>query len=589
MADFTVLRGPSDPLPIKYADQGDGTAAEVVSAAVTIGGVTVDPFEPNGNVASLTAGVASSNVALPAGTVVVVTNNGSVTAFLKLSVGAGTAAVTDFALVAGASVGLTVGSNTYLNGITSSSTAALRISGGSGLPVGFGGGSSGGGGSGTSDIIAVNGVTALAGAGATGTGSLRTTAAQDTTTIAGAAPLTTGVYVTGPSAAALATAALQTTTNTNLTNITGTKAAGTAAANSALTGGVYNSTPPTLTNGQQAATQVSAAGRLLVDAAITGGGDASAANQTVVQGVIGAATAPTKMEVAGAVYNSTPLTVTNGQSTALQSDANGYLKVNVATATGVAQGSTTSGQTISPVGAAVTTSSPTYTTGQTSPLSLDTTGALRVNVTAGGAGGGAVEGVAAHDASSTGADPVLVGGYAKAAAPTDVSADGDAVNGWFLRNGAQATVLTAAGALIGGDATNGLDVDITRMAALVAGSALIGNVGHGKTIKSVGFSLTADGDLVALVSSKRIKVIAYYFSKAGTTASIYNIRTNNASGTILAKIQLQAQTGGVYAANLAIAAPSFLFASAAGEALYLDVPDAEAVTGFITYFDDDAT
>lgn len=466
MADFLVLRGAADPLPIKYKDMGDGSAAEVISASVSVGGVTVDPFAPNGNVASLAVSQTTANVALPAGVTVLVTNTGANKVYLKLSVGAGSAAITDMALQAGAAIGLKVGSNTFINAIADTGlTSSLRIAGGAGLPTGFGGGGTSGG----------------------------------------------------------------------------------------------------------------------------GGGDASAANQTVVQGVIGAATAPTKMNVGGGVYNSSPITLTNGQSAALQMDANGYLNVNVKSATGVAQGSTTSGQSISPVGGAVTTAAPTYTTGQTSPLSLDTTGALRVNVTAGGAGGGAVEGVAAHDASATGADPVLVGGYAKAAAPADVSADGDAVNGWFLRNGAQATVLTAAGALIGGDATNGLDVDITRMAALVAGSALIGNVGHGKTIKSVGFSLTADGDLVALVSSKRIKVIAYYFSKAGTTASIYNIRTNNAAGTILAKIQLQAQTGGIFAANLAIAAPSFLFASAAGEALYLDVPDAEAVTGFITYFDDDAT
>jgi hypothetical protein len=39
-----------------------------------------------------------------------------------------------------------------------------------------------------------------------------------------------------------------------------------------------------------------------------------------------------------------------------------------------------------------------------------------------------------------------------------------------MRNGAQATVLTAAGALIGGDATNGIDVDVTRLPG-VAGTA----------------------------------------------------------------------------------------------------------------------
>lgn len=69
----------------------------------------------------------------------------------------------------------------------------------------------------------------------------------------------------------------------------------------------------------------------------------------------------------------------------------------------------------------------------------------------------------AHDAVATAVDPVLVGGYASAAAPAAVSLDGDAVRAWYLLNGAQATVLTAAGALIGGDATNGLDVDVTRV------------------------------------------------------------------------------------------------------------------------------
>ena len=43
----------------------------------------------------------------------------------------------------------------------------------------------------------------------------------------------------------------------------------------------------------------------------------------------------------------------------------------------------------------------------------------------------------------------------------------------MLRNGAQATVLTAAGALIGGDATNGLDVDVTR----VTGTVTVANGG----------------------------------------------------------------------------------------------------------------
>jgi hypothetical protein len=77
-------------------------------------------------------------------------------------------------------------------------------------------------------------------------------------------------------------------------------------------------------------------------------------------------------------------------------------------------------------------------------------------------------GQVAHDAAAAAIDPILAGGYASAAAPTSVSADGDAVQAWYLRNGAAATVVTAAGALIGGDAANGLDVDVTRVGGTVA-------------------------------------------------------------------------------------------------------------------------
>jgi hypothetical protein len=86
-----------------------------------------------------------------------------------------------------------------------------------------------------------------------------------------------------------------------------------------------------------------------------------------------------------------------------------------------------------------------------------------------------VVGDVAHDIGIAG-NPLTIGGVASAAAPADVSADQDAVRAWYLRNGAAASVLTAAGALIGGDAANGLDIDVTRLPALVAGSANIGDV-----------------------------------------------------------------------------------------------------------------
>src|SRR5262245_56996393 len=44
-------------------------------------------------------------------------------------------------------------------------------------------------------------------------------------------------------------------------------------------------------------------------------------------------------------------------------------------------------------------------------------------------------GTVAHDAAAAAVNPLLMGGYASAAAPSDVSADNDAVRAWHLRNG----------------------------------------------------------------------------------------------------------------------------------------------------------
>ena len=106
------------------------------------------------------------------------------------------------------------------------------------------------------------------------------------------------------------------------------------------------------------------------------------------------------------------------------------------------------------------TANPTVTSMGVFPHLFDGTNWDRAPGTS--ASGAFIQGDVAHDAPVA-ANPLLTGGRASAAAPTDVSADGDAVRAWFLRSGAQATVLTAAGALIGGDATNGLDTDVTRV------------------------------------------------------------------------------------------------------------------------------
>jgi adhesin/invasin len=98
------------------------------------------------------------------------------------------------------------------------------------------------------------------------------------------------------------------------------------------------------------------------------------------------AAATTGPQVMGYASAATPGAVgADGRSQEFWLDTVGRLH----TSTEGAQGSTTSGQLGVLMQGAVTTSSPSYTTAQTSPLSLDTSGSLRVNVVSGSTGNAA--------------------------------------------------------------------------------------------------------------------------------------------------------------------------------------------------------
>lgn len=183
-----------------------------------------------------------------------------------------------------------------------------------------------------------------------------------------------------------------------------------------------------------------------------------------------------------------------------------------------------------------------------------------------------VAGTIAHDSATT-ANPLMAGGYASAAAPTSVSADGDAVRQWMLRNGAAATVLTAAGALIGGDATNGLDVDVTRMT-------------HGKTVLSAGGSASSSGNNTLIAAgSNRLKVSKFSLSTTSTTAMTC-IFQSGAGGTELWRVILQAPTSVSTGANLAVPVPDWIFATASATLLNLNLSSANAVHWSVSYVDE---
>jgi len=85
--------------------------------------------------------------------------------------------------------------------------------------------------------------------------------------------------------------------------------------------------------------------------------------------------------------------------------------------------------------------------------------------------------------------------------------------------------------------------DLLSLIVLAAGTNLIGNVGHGKTIKTVSGTLTADTDVIAAVTSKRIKVIAYSVITTGVSANAAIFKSNGTTGTELWRLFLQGSGG----------------------------------------------
>lgn len=137
-------------------------------------------------------------------------------------------------------------------------------------------------------------------------------------------------------------------------------------------GGSTTTAAPTYTTGQMNALSLNTSGGLRVDGSgvtqpISGTitANAGTGSFTVVQ----ATASNLNATVSGTVTSN--IGTTNGL--ALDASVNGII---------VAQGSTTSGEKGTLIQGAVTTSSPTYTTAQTSPLSLTTAGALRTDASA---------------------------------------------------------------------------------------------------------------------------------------------------------------------------------------------------------------
>lgn len=312
-----ILNGSGLAVPISSSNPMPVTG----SFSASLGGFTPSSSGARGTPISVTT--ADSSGTLPSGTVVVATNAGSNPMYCNVN---GVAATTSDQLItaSGGWFAFTIPSGiTVLHCIATGGSTTANMVGGSGLPTGTGGGSGGSSGSvnltqigGTSILTGgVNGSQGVGGLAGTGTalsgnpvlmgGSDGTDARsfltdtggrqiiipyQGTTALSatnggyqnllqGNAALSSsnGIFVTPTSSASIGvtqstasnlnatvvgTGGTTLATATNQTNIIGSASGGTAAADSQLAGAIYNSSTPTLTNGQQASLQLTSAGSL---------------------------------------------------------------------------------------------------------------------------------------------------------------------------------------------------------------------------------------------------------------------------------------------------------------------------------------
>ena len=126
--------------------------------------------------------------------------------------------------------------------------------------------------------------------------------------------------------------------------------------------------------------------------------------------------------------------------------------------------------------------------------------------------------------------------------------------------------------------------------ALPTGTNSIGNVGHGKTCKTVTGSASATFTIVAAVSSKKLKVYSLSLMSTSTTAVTVTFK-DAAAGTAIGTYLLQAPAAnsvfGIVDSGVTV--PSFLFATSAGNLLEMSFSAAVSVTYNLRYWDDDAS
>jgi hypothetical protein len=169
----------------------------------------------------------------------------------------------------------------------------------------------------------------------------------------------------------------------------------------------------------------------------------------------------------------------------------------------------------------------------------------------------------AHDAADDSNGPAKIGGRASTARPTAV-ANADRVNAYFDEYGNLHVVLEP-------------------------GTAQVGNVGHGKTLKQVVVAPSTSGDstAIALVAGKKLTVYGLVITtKADISAGLTIKFTDGASGTTLWEADAMVPSTQSWGVAEAVTPPGHLFQGSAGTALVVNLSAAKACKISLAYWEE---
>ena len=339
---------------------------------------SVSGFAENGSTANLSVSTTSADVALPSGTTVKVVNAGAADVHFRVTIGAGTAVTTDQVLKSGAATGVTVGSNTHISAITDSGTSTLSLAGGAGLVSGYGGGSSSGGGGGSISNLPT---TVDTNSGNKSASTIRVVIATDqpqTTTAlkTDSSATTQPVSATSLPLPALAATSTKQSDGSQKTQIVDGSGNVIASTSNNLNVQCANCSG----SGVSAADEATFIAGTSLQAAAGGFFQTTATNNALTNGQQGMAQMTANRAVFNNLRNASGTEVGTASTPLQVSLANtGSNSTAVAVTSGVAQGSTSSGQTVSPIAGRTLSTTPTDTTAQTNAPVLNLNGGLVTN------------------------------------------------------------------------------------------------------------------------------------------------------------------------------------------------------------------